>query len=127
MNATRTFAAIRMPVGIAFLAMACLLTPMQQSSAADDEQVLTAEKVLRLQQSGEIIPVQKVIEQVPLEITEVDLQEAEGKYEYLVLAVGDDGAKLQLTFDAATGEFLYGEAEDDAQGQNEDNSESEEN
>ena len=111
MNTTGAFSAIRWPVGIAILAMACLLTPMQQLRAADDEEELTVAKALRLQESGKILPVQQIVEQVPGEITEVELKEAEGQYAYQVQAIGDDGVKRQLTFDAATGEFLYGEVE----------------
>jgi len=111
MNTTGALSAIRWPVGIAILAMACLLTPMQQLRAADDEEELTVAKALRLQESGKILPVQQIVEQVPGEITEVELKEAEGQYAYQVQAIGDDGVKRQLTFDAATGEFLYGEVE----------------
>ena len=124
MNTTGAFSAIRWPVGIAFLAMACLLTPIQQLRAADDGEELTVAKALRLQESGEILPVQQIVEQVPGEITEVELKEAEGQYAYQVEAIGDDGVKRQLTFDAATGEFLYGEVEDDSNDQDDDNDES---
>jgi len=123
MNTTGAFS-IRWSVGIAFLAMACLLTPMQQLRAADDGEELTVAKALRLQESGEILPVQQIVEQVPGEITEVELKEAEGQYAYQVEAIGDDGVKRQLTFDAATGEFLYGEVEDDSEDQDDDNDES---
>jgi len=124
MNTTGAFSAIRWPVGIAILAMACLLTPIQQLRAADDEEELTVAKALRLQESGKILPVQQIVEQVPGEITEVELKEAEGQYAYQVEAIGDDGVKRQLTFDAATGEFLYGEVEDDSEDQDDDNDES---
>ena len=124
MNTTGAFSAIRWPVGIAILAMACLLTPMQQLRAADNGEELTVAKALRLQESGEILPVQQIVEQVPGEITEVELKEAEGQYAYQVEAIGDDGVKRQLTFDAATGEFLYGEVEDDSEDQDDDNDES---
>jgi Peptidase propeptide and YPEB domain len=123
MNTIGAFSAIRWPVGIAFLAMACLLTPMQPLRAADDGEELTVAKALRLQESGKILPVQKIVEQVPGEIIEVDLKEADGQYAYQVEAVGDDGIKRQLTFDAATGEFLYGEVEDDSKDQDNDNDE----
>jgi uncharacterized membrane protein YkoI len=103
--------------------MACLLTPMQPLRAADDGEELTVAKALRLQESGKILPVQKIVEQVPGEIIEVDLKEADGQYAYQVEAVGDDGIKRQLTFDAATGEFLYGEVEDDSKDQDNDNDE----
>jgi len=124
MNTTGTFSALRRPAGIAFLAMACLLTPMQQLRAADDGEELTVAKALRMQESGQILPVQRIVEQVPGEITEVDLTEAEGQYAYQVQAVGDDGVKRQLTFDATTGEFLYGEVEDESENQNDGGDES---
>ena len=124
MNTTETFSALRWPAGIAFLAMACLLTPMQQLRAADDGEELTVAKALRMQESGQILPVQRIVEQVPGEITEVDLTEAEGQYAYQVQAVGDDGVKRQLTFDATTGEFLYGEVEDESENQNDGGDES---
>ena len=86
-------------------------------------QELTVAKAVRLQESGEILPVQKIVEQVPGEITEVDLKKVEGQYAYQVQAIGDDGVKRQLTFDAVTGEFLYGEVEDDSEDQDDDNDE----
>ena len=122
MNTTGAFSAIRWPAA-RFSRVACLLTPMQQLRAADDGEELTVAKAVRLQESGEILPVQKIVEQVPGEITEVDLKKVEGQYAYQVQAIGDDGVKRQLTFDAVTGEFLYGEVEDDSEDQDDDNDE----
>ena len=103
---------------LSFLAVACLLASTQ-SAQADDE--VDNKEVARLQQAGEILPHQQILERAsarqPGEVTEIEVKKKDGRYAYQIDVVDAQGVKRELTFDAKTGEFLTSE-EDDEDGEN---------
>jgi uncharacterized membrane protein YkoI len=71
----------------------------------------------KLQQSGEILPKETILErakaQKPGKVVEAELERKHGRYVYEIDVLGDDGVKTELKYDAKTGELLSSKVEND--------------
>lgn len=78
---------------------------------------LDMEQARKLKQAGSIMPLEDLLKAVrreyPGQVIEVELEEENGRFYYEIEVLADDGNVRELDVDAATGEILDVEIEDD--------------
>lgn len=86
--------------------------PLQEMVVASD---VRADKAMQLKESGQIMPLRDLIEQVskdyPGRIIEVELEEEDGRYVYEMEIVNEQGVVTELDIDAGSGKVLKVEEE----------------
>ena len=102
----------KLPSVIAALLSALLLAAAAAPVAADDDHI-TARK---LRESGEIMPLEKIIERAraekPGEVLETELDRKNGRYVYEVEIVDEAGQVWEIKLDAGTGALIKMERDD---------------
>lgn len=78
---------------------------------------LDMEQARKLKEAGSIMPLEDLLKAVrreyPGQVIEVELEEEDGRFYYEIEVLADDGIVRELDVDAATGEILDVEIEDD--------------
>ncbi|KXX65744.1 PepSY domain-containing protein [Marichromatium gracile] len=89
-----------------------LLSPTICASADDD---LDHDKVRRLREHGQILPMEQLLEQAarlrPGQLIEAELEHRHGGYRYEIKILDADGRVHELELDAATARPLHHEVE----------------
>ncbi|HKK15344.1 MAG TPA: PepSY domain-containing protein [Gammaproteobacteria bacterium] len=87
------------------------VSPEKMTVASD----VRADEAMQLKESGQILPLRDVIEQVnrdyPGRIIEVELEEEDGLYIYEMEIVNEEGVVTELDIDASDGKVLKAEEE----------------
>lgn len=93
------------------LAFSSLLSVSIPASADDDH-----DKARRLQQAGDILPLETIIEKAkairPGRILEVELESKHGRHRYEIELLDEDGRVWEMKFDSQSGQLLKEKQED---------------
>ena len=95
--------------------VACLATLLLSiASHADD---INQDEVLQLRRSGQVAPLQQILQAVTalypdLQVLEVELEAEHGAYLYEIDIMLGDGSVRELEIDASSGKILEDELED---------------
>ncbi|VAW70304.1 hypothetical protein MNBD_GAMMA09-2545 [hydrothermal vent metagenome] len=88
------------------LLLSIVLIGLSQSTLADDDYI----EARRLQDSGEILPLQTLLEKIKPAFTgkvlEIELEKEKGQIVYEVEILGKDGIVREIYINARTGEIL---------------------
>jgi uncharacterized membrane protein YkoI len=97
------------------LLFAALVLALGLPAAAHAERDSDHDEALRAVQSGQILPLNRLLDiaqrEVPGEVVDVDLEHDDGRLEYEIEILGQNGRVRTVTLDARTGAVL--EVEDD--------------
>jgi uncharacterized membrane protein YkoI len=109
MTSRRSWAALFLTTA----AVCALLAPSAPQSAASDIDHVAARK---LQESGEILPLEKITERAraekPGRVLEAELEYKKGRYVYEVEILDERGQVWELKLDARTGNLIKVEIDD---------------
>ncbi|HKQ25998.1 MAG TPA: PepSY domain-containing protein [Burkholderiales bacterium] len=102
----------KLPLTIASLLGILMLATATVPAVADDDHV----NARKLRESGEIMPLEKIIERAraekPGEVLETELDRKNGGYVYEVEIVDDAGQVWEIKLDAKTGKLIKVERDD---------------